>query len=1206
MAKKIQGITVEIGGNTTGLNKALSDTNKNINTTQKELKEVNKALKLDPTNTKMLAQKQQLLGDQISNTKDKLSALKQAKKTADREMKEGTEYNEQEYRELQREISNTQSYLSRLQKQSHDVGNGVLMDISAAAERVSDVTGKAADKLMPVSAALAGLGIAGGKMAMDFEDSMANINTLLDDTKNLQTYENAVKDLSNETGMDLDLMTDGMYQAISSLGDGGQETVGIFGTMAKSAKAGGAEVKDSVALISAGMKGYNRVNDKTAQKISDLAFQTAKLGVTTFPEMAKSMQPLFPLANSLNLSYEELFGSMATLTGVTGNTAEVSTQLKAIFSSLMKPTTDMQALIEKYGFSNAQAMLESKGLTGVLEILREETGGQADKLGSLLGSTEAITAATALTGSQFDVFKDKLQAMGDATGATKTAYKKMETSGDDTRKTVNLLKNTLLELGEALLDIVGPVLKDVSKWMKNAADKVRNMTDEEKKNIVKTAAFVAALAPALKLISGLTSGVSKFAKGLSGISGLLGPTGRAVVGVATGVTALGTALYMLATKDSRAAQENLEKLKSTASESKETFHEYAQSMQEAEQQTYLNMNAADQEAGRIQNLWSELQTLVDANGNVISSDEDRVNYILGELNGALGTQLEYEDGHVKSYQEQCDLMDKLVEKKKAQMQLAAYEAEYQNALEIQNNSRKEQIELSGQIAEQQMKVNDAYQAYLDSPASSDKYSAWQKEKDGLKELQQQYNENAGMIEVVNDKIKSYTEANLAFEEEHYEQIEELLSKQALAYTVAGSATKESLGQQAKEMTNTMIELRKGLKEGQEGITEDMVKNAEDLAVKATQEYQKVGGKAGEGYIIGFDNNGAPIYKAAADLNAKAVEGVKSNRKELKATLELLGIDATDGLISALTSKSGEVQQETIRLLSKMSEGSYLSADEIKTVFANLGIEAPETLVSSLMGVTPDVYTAAVALLSKLKTATGDERQGILDQLFLLGVNMDDFLYSGLDDNKDKPINKSGSIGHTANSTMGSALTEKNLQSPNVDGSNTLDSALSATKAAREAAQDYLNNHAVSLAVKTVVNGAGTVVDIAESALRKAGFYADGGKITKPTFAVMGENGKEEYVIPVSPGKRARGTELLLQAAQDLNMPIMDYAMNTPNRARSNNQTGGIKKSSQPRPIYLNIERLICQGGNQQELKESARQVARELYKELVRKERADG
>jgi phage tail tape measure protein, TP901 family len=530
--KKIQGITVEIGGDTKGLDKALKDTNKTIGATQRELKQVEKLLKLDPTNTDLLKQKQKLLGDQISTTKDKLSALKQAKKTADSEMKQGTEYNEQEYRNLQREIVNTEEQLKSLQQKSKDTGSAVSAAFETAGGKIIDFGGKVSDagqKLMPISAAAATIGIASGKMASDFEDSMANINTLLDDDKNLGTYEKAVKDFSNETGMSLDLMGDGMYQAISSLGDGGQETVDIFGTMAKSAKAGGAEVSDSVSLISAGMKGYNQINGATAQKISDLAFQTAKLGVTTFPEMAKSMQPLFPLANSLNISYEELFGSMATLTGVTGNTAEVSTQLKSIFSSLMKPTTDMQSLIEKYGYSNAQAMLEGEGFSGVLQILQDETGGQADKLGTLLGSTEAITAMTALTGSQFDTFKDKLGAMSDATGATSTAYDKLNTNGDTVRKTINLAKNTLTELGQTLLAMVAPIIQTVSEKVKALADWFRNLDDGTKETIVKVLAVVAAIGPVVMVIGKLISGIGMVIQ----IVGLLmNPVGLIIAAVA--------------------------------------------------------------------------------------------------------------------------------------------------------------------------------------------------------------------------------------------------------------------------------------------------------------------------------------------------------------------------------------------------------------------------------------------------------------------------------------------------------------------------------------------------------------------------------------------------------------------------------------------------------------------------------------------------
>ena len=118
MASNIKGITVEIGGDTTGLSKALKEMNTDINSTQKELKEVEKLLKLDPSNTELLAQKQKLLATQIENTKNKVSVLKDAQKQADNEIKNGTEVSEAQYRKLQREIANAEIQTKSLEEQS--------------------------------------------------------------------------------------------------------------------------------------------------------------------------------------------------------------------------------------------------------------------------------------------------------------------------------------------------------------------------------------------------------------------------------------------------------------------------------------------------------------------------------------------------------------------------------------------------------------------------------------------------------------------------------------------------------------------------------------------------------------------------------------------------------------------------------------------------------------------------------------------------------------------------------------------------------------------------------------------------------------------------------------------------------------------------------------------------------------------------------
>ena len=90
MADRIKGITVEIGGDTTGLSKALSGVNKEIKSTQSQLKDVNKLLKLDPTNTALLEQKQKLLQQAVSETKEKLTQLKSVQDQMDAGLKNGT------------------------------------------------------------------------------------------------------------------------------------------------------------------------------------------------------------------------------------------------------------------------------------------------------------------------------------------------------------------------------------------------------------------------------------------------------------------------------------------------------------------------------------------------------------------------------------------------------------------------------------------------------------------------------------------------------------------------------------------------------------------------------------------------------------------------------------------------------------------------------------------------------------------------------------------------------------------------------------------------------------------------------------------------------------------------------------------------------------------------------------------------------------
>lgn len=158
MAERIKGIVIDIGGDTTGLDKALSGTNKIIKDTQNELRDVDRLLKLDPKNTELLTQKQRLLAQSVESTKEKLDTLKQAEKKVQQQFKEG-KVSQQQYDALQREIIATEQALEKLEKQARE-SSVALTKIGLAAQDVAEKAGTVQKTFAPATAAVGGLAAA--------------------------------------------------------------------------------------------------------------------------------------------------------------------------------------------------------------------------------------------------------------------------------------------------------------------------------------------------------------------------------------------------------------------------------------------------------------------------------------------------------------------------------------------------------------------------------------------------------------------------------------------------------------------------------------------------------------------------------------------------------------------------------------------------------------------------------------------------------------------------------------------------------------------------------------------------------------------------------------------------------------------------------------------------------------------------------------
>ena len=340
----------------------------------------------------------------------------------------------------------------------------------AAMTRVEGRAAAAAAKIRMAGMVMGGIfavvGIASIKMAADFERSMANVNTLLGgNSKRIKELGDDVKRMARDTGKGLDDLTGGLYQVISAFGDSA-DSVKILDITAKAAVAGLATTTEALNLISAVTKGYGDTSAEAAQKAADLAFETVRLGQTTFPELAASIGRVIPLAAKMGVTVEEVNAIFATLTGVTGNAAEVSTQAAGMLRAFIKPTKDMKEAIKELGYEGSEALLGSLGLVPAMKALVATTDGSVEATGKLFRRTEAMTGLFALTGGQADVFAMKLEAMGEASGSATRAFEvQADTFHHRLDRLIQDISTGLVDLGTTLL----PMAENVLGWANNVA-----------------------------------------------------------------------------------------------------------------------------------------------------------------------------------------------------------------------------------------------------------------------------------------------------------------------------------------------------------------------------------------------------------------------------------------------------------------------------------------------------------------------------------------------------------------------------------------------------------------------------------------------------------------------------------------------------------------------------------------------------------------
>ena len=271
-----------------------------------------------------------------------------------------------------------------------------------------------------------------------FDKGMRAVNTMAGESKEgLSLLTGQVEELANTIPLAKEELASGLYQVISN-GVPKDNWIAFLEQSSKSAVGGIADLGQTVTVTSTLIKNYG-LEWSEAAALQDKIQTTAKNGVTSFEQLAQALPRVTGNAATLGVTVDELMASFATLTGVSGNTNEVSTQMAAIFTALVKPSSEATEMAQAMGIQFDAAAIKAAGgfqsfltnLDGTVKAYAAANGMIAEEIyGKLFGSAEALRALIPLNGELADTYRNNVSAMADSGGTIDAAFESMSGSGE--------------------------------------------------------------------------------------------------------------------------------------------------------------------------------------------------------------------------------------------------------------------------------------------------------------------------------------------------------------------------------------------------------------------------------------------------------------------------------------------------------------------------------------------------------------------------------------------------------------------------------------------------------------------------------------------------------------------------------------------------------------------------------------------------------
>lgn len=553
MANRIKGITVEIGGDTTGLDKALKSINTTIKSTQSSLKDVNRLLKLDPSNTELLSQKQKLLKDAISATKEKLDALKTAQEQAKQQLENG-DLGQDKYDALQREIIETEQELRRLQEQAATT-NAALEKIDAVGAKMESVGGSIAGvgkKMMPLTTVIGGLGVAAVKTAADFDSSMSQVAAISGATgDDLQALRDKAREMGEKTKFSASEAADAMtYMAMA--GWKSKDMIsGIDGIMSLAA-ASGEDLATTSDIVTDALTAFG-LSAKDSGHFADILAAASSNANTNVSMMGETFKYCAPIAGALGFSAEDTAEAIGLMANAGIKSSQAGTALRTIMNNLAGDVKISGRAIGEVTIATTNADGSMRDLSDILADCRVAFGNlteseKANAAESLVGKNAMSGFLALMNAAPEDIAK----LSGAIDNCDGSAEKMAVTMQDNLAGQLTILKSQLQELAISFGEILMPAIRSIVSKIQDFVGKLNSMDEGTKQAIVKIGLLVAAIGPllivignvisktgtALRAFSSLGKGVLKLSYNFQNGIGLAGKLGTALGGISAPVLAV--------------------------------------------------------------------------------------------------------------------------------------------------------------------------------------------------------------------------------------------------------------------------------------------------------------------------------------------------------------------------------------------------------------------------------------------------------------------------------------------------------------------------------------------------------------------------------------------------------------------------------------------------------------------------------------------